>query len=195
MNLEMFTGGMVATNAYLLEDGGVTILVDAPAGVFDWLLQKDLTPDYLLLTHQHFDHVEDAHRFTCPIHAYAPFSHDLILDEQARSWGLPIEVPDFNVDVILKDKETLQFGNFAFDLLHVPGHSPDSLVYSLPQANLALAGDTLFNQGAGRTDLPGGSHEELFEGIRTKLLTLPDETRIYPGHGPHTSPASEKGGY
>ena len=134
MNLEMFTGGMVATNAYLLEDGGVTILVDAPAGVFDWLLQKDLTPDYLLLTHQHFDHVEDAHRLSCPIHAYAPFSRELIMDDKARSWGLPVEVPDFAVDVLLKDQERLKFGNFAFDLLHVPGHSPDSLVYSLPSS-------------------------------------------------------------
>ena len=62
-----------------------------------------------------------------------------------------------------------------------------------PQAELALVGDTLFNQGAGRTDLPGGNHEELFEGIRSKLLTLSDQTRIYPGHGPHTSPAAERG--
>ena len=192
MNLEMFTGGMVATNSYLLEDGGVTLLVDAPAGVFDWLLQKDLTPDYLLLTHQHFDHVEDAHLFSCPIHAYAPFSRDLILDEQARAWGLPIEVTEFAVDVLLKEESKLQFGNFAFDLLHVPGHSPDSLVYSLPKCELALVGDTLFNRGMGRTDLPGGSHEQLVTEIQSKILTLPEATRIYPGHGPHTSPAAEK---
>ena len=63
MNLELFTGGSVATNGYLLEDGGVTLLIDAPSGIFDWLQRKDLYPDHLLLTHQHFDHVEDAHLF------------------------------------------------------------------------------------------------------------------------------------
>lgn len=195
MNLELFTGGSVATNGYLLEDGGVTLLIDAPSGIFDWLQRKDLYPDHLLLTHQHFDHVEDAHLFDCPTHAFSPFSHELILDKQAKAWGLPVNVPDFQVSEILAEKESLTLGNFAFDLLHVPGHSPDSLVFSLPQANLAFVGDTLFNQSTGRTDLPGGNHELLFKGIREKLLTLPSEYRLYPGHGPHTSPENEKNSF
>lgn len=195
MNIELFTGGLVATNGYLIEDGGATILIDAPAGIFEWLQRKDLFPDHLLLTHQHFDHVEDAHLFDCPIHAFAPFSRDLILDQQAQAWGLPVNVPDFHVTEILDEQDSLTLGKFAFDLLHVPGHSPDSLVYSLPQANLALVGDTLFHQGVGRTDLPGGNHELLFNGIREKLLTLPDDYRLYPGHGPHTSPGNERGAF
>ena len=192
MNLELYTGGLVATNGYLLEDGGTTLLIDAPLGVFDWLQQKDIFPDHVLLTHQHFDHVEDAHRFDCPIHAYSPFSRDLIMDERARSWGLPVEVTEFSVNKILKDTGSLNFGNFNFELLHVPGHSPDSIVFSLPKADLALVGDTIFNQGRGRTDLPGGDEELLLKGIRDKLLTLPDHYRLYPGHGPHTTPAAER---
>lgn len=192
MNLELFTGGMVATNGYLLEDGATTILVDAPAGIFDWLLQKDLYPDHLLLTHQHFDHVEDAHRFDCPIHAYFPFSRDLILDQQARAWGLPVTVEEYEVSEILKKNESLRLGQFSFDLLPVPGHSPDSIVFSLPSQKMALVGDTIFNGGVGRTDLPGGNEKELFEGICSHLLTLPDDTRLYPGHGPFTTPSSER---
>ncbi|GHC50868.1 MBL fold metallo-hydrolase [Roseibacillus persicicus] len=192
MNLEQYTGGTVATNGYLLEDGGTTLLIDAPEGIFEWLEQKDLYPDHLLLTHQHFDHVEDASRFNCPIHAFAPFSRELTLDEQARAWGLPVSVGEFEVTGVLEGKRELTLGQFKFDLLHVPGHSPDSVVYSLPAHGLALSGDTIFNHGSGRTDLPGGDGPTLFDGIRTKLLTLPDETRLYPGHGPHTTPAAEK---
>ena len=193
MNLELFTGGMVATNGYLLQDGGTTLLIDAPEGVFDWLQQKDIYPDHLLLTHQHFDHVEDAHRFNCPVHAYAAFSRELTLADLTRSWGMPLEVADYQVTETLAGKESLTLGNFRFDLLHVPGHSPDSVVFSLPEHDLALVGDTLFNQGFGRTDLPGGDESLLFQGIREKLLTLPPQTRLYPGHGPHTSPSAEAG--
>ena len=191
MNLEIYTGGLVATNGYLIEDGGTTLLIDAPAGIFAWLQQKDIYPDHLLLTHQHFDHVEDAHLFDGPIHAFAPFSHDLTLAESARSWGLPIEVPPFEVKNVLENESTLTLGNFEIQLLHVPGHSPDSLAYSLPSSNIAIVGDTLFHQGEGRTDLPGGDQQLLRNGIRQKILTLPPETRILPGHGPSTTPATE----
>lgn len=192
MNLELYTGGMVATNGYLLHDGATTLLIDAPAGVHQWLQQKDLLPDHLLLTHQHFDHVEDAYLFDCPVHAFADFNRDFILDQRAREWGLPVKVTDFKVSKILEKEEKLVLGSFQFELLHVPGHSPDSLVYSLPQAHLAIVGDTLFNRGYGRTDLPGGDEALLFQGIREKLLSLPPETRLYPGHGPATTPAAEQ---
>lgn len=192
MMLEVFTGGYVATNGYLLQKGKTTILIDAPAGSFEWLQEKGIAPDYLLLTHQHFDHVEDAHLFPCPIYAYSPFSRSLIRDKECReNWGLPVSVPDFEVDEVLEGISQLPLGDIQFDLLHVPGHSPDSLVYSLPQAKLALVGDTLFAGGVGRTDLPGGDEQLLFNGIREKLLTLSPTTQIYPGHGPATSPAEE----
>lgn len=191
MTLELYTGGMVATNGYLLQDGGTTILIDAPEGVFDWLLEKDISPDHLLLTHQHFDHVDDAHRFDCPIHAFSPYSRELTLADLTRSWGMPLEVKAYEISAVLEGQESLTLGNFQFDLLHVPGHSPDSLVFSLPQSNLAFVGDTLFHRGFGRTDLPGGDEAQLFQGIREKLLTLPAETRICPGHGPETTPADE----
>lgn len=191
MTLEMFTGGFVATNAYLLTLDGTTLLIDAPAGVFDWLVEKDVFPDHVLLTHQHFDHVEDAHRFECPIHAFSAFSRELTLEEGARMMGLPIKIEDFQVTNILAHKEELTLGKFEISLAHVPGHSPDSVAFLIPEAGIAIVGDTLFNGGVGRTDLPEGNHELLIKGIREKLLTLPEATKIYPGHGPSTTPASE----
>lgn len=191
MTLDIYTGGFVATNAYLLTLDGTTLLIDAPAGVFEWLQQKDISPDHLLLTHQHFDHVEDAALFTCPIHAFSPFSRDLTLDAGARAMGLPVTIAEFQVGEILAQKEALTLGKFQIRLEHVPGHSPDSMVFSIPDAAVAIVGDTLFQGGVGRTDLPGGDHELLIQGIRKKILTLPPQTRVYPGHGPATTPAAE----
>lgn len=191
MTIELFTGGLVSTNAYLLEKDGTTLLVDAPAGVLQWLQQKDVSPDYLLLTHQHFDHVEDAHLFAGPIFGFAEFSRDLVIDGLAREWGLPVTVEPFTIDQVLAGKERLVLGNFVFDLLHIPGHSADSLVYCLAEEGVALVGDTLFRHGFGRTDLPGGDGELLFQGIREKLLVLPGGTKLFPGHGPATTPSDE----
>ncbi len=187
MKFDSYTGGIVATNSYLLQKENCTVLVDAPAEVFDWLTEQEITPDYLLLTHQHFDHVEDAHRFDCPILAFSEFSRELILDERARASGLPISVPDFVVTTRLEGEKHLSLGPFTFELRHLPGHSPDSLVYILADEKLALVGDTLFQGGYGRTDLPGGDEILLFQGIREKLLTLPTHYELFPGHGSSTS--------
>ncbi|MBK1835519.1 MBL fold metallo-hydrolase [Roseibacillus ishigakijimensis] len=192
MNFERFTGGFAATNGYLLQKDGTHVLVDAPAGSFDWLQKLGITPDALLLTHQHFDHVEDASLFDCPRYAFAPFSRDLILDQRARDWGLPVTVEEFAVSELLEGRSQLTVGPFTFELRHVPGHSPDSLVFSLPVEELALVGDTIFQGSYGRTDLPGGDEALLFSGIREKLLTLPEATTFYPGHGEPTTPGAER---
>ena len=191
MTLDMFTGGLVATNAYLIENEGTTLLIDAPAGVFHWLEEKNIQPDHLLLTHQHYDHVEDAHRFKGPTYAFSPYSSELTIVDLARSWGMPVDVPEYQISTLLENESTLQLGPFSFELLYVPGHSPDSLVFHLPQSGLAFVGDTLFSGGIGRTDLPGGNHSLLEKGIKEKLLSLPPETKIFPGHGLSTSPAIE----
>jgi glyoxylase-like metal-dependent hydrolase (beta-lactamase superfamily II) len=193
MTLDTFTGGFVATNGYLLQKDDTTLLIDAPAGIADWLSEKSITPDHLLLTHQHFDHVEDAARFACPIHAFADFSRELILDQGARAMGLSVHVDEFTISEVLSGQSALTLGAFEIDLLHLPGHSPDSIVFSLPGEQLAIVGDTLFAGGVGRSDLPGGDEQQLFTGIREKLLTLPGDTQLYPGHGPATSPEGERG--
>jgi hydroxyacylglutathione hydrolase len=85
-------------------------------------------------------------------------------------------------------------GGLDLDLRHVPGHSPDSLVFHLPEEEFAFAGDTLFAGSIGRTDLPGGRHPQLLEAIREQLFTLAPMTRILPGHGPETTISKEVAG-
>jgi hydroxyacylglutathione hydrolase len=121
------------------------------------------------------------------IHAFAPMSPDLTLAEEAARWGLPITIEPYTVDRVLEGEQTLDLAGQTFELLHVPGHSPDSLVFHLAKQALAFAGDTLFAQSIGRTDLPGGRNRQLLNAIRSQLFPLPAATRVLPGHGPETT--------
>ncbi len=184
------TGGLAQTNGYLLESEQGTIAIDAPFGMWACCQQRGIIPTGLLLTHQHFDHVEDAAamaRAGVPIHGCSPFSSALVLDEAARLMGLPITVEPFAVDHLLEDTTWLELAGVRFELLAVPGHSPDSFVFHVALFQKLFAGDTLFADSIGRTDLPGGNHALLIAGIRERLLTLPAQTEVHPGHGPPTT--------
>lgn len=88
--------------------------------------------------------------------------------------------------------DTVTVGNYQLEVLHVPGHSPGSIVLYCPEANVAIVGDVLFRGSVGRTDLEGGDHALLIDGIRAKLLTLPGDILVLPGHGPATTIKAEK---
>jgi len=193
---DCFTGGFVQTNGYLLEtpDGG-HILIDAPQGIAAWLEQKGIRPAALLLTHQHYDHVEDAAAVAAmgvKIHAWAPYSTALTLEERVRSWGMPIHVEPYTVDEILEGRTELELGGLKMDLAHVPGHAPDSVTFFAPETGELYSGDTLFAGSIGRADLPGGNMAQLVDGIRAKLFCLPPATEVFPGHGPATTIGAER---
>lgn len=95
-------------------------------------------------------------------------------------------------DRLLKDGMLLSFGTYRIRVLHTPGHTPGGCCLYLADEGMVITGDTLFAEGVGRTDFPGSSHQALIEGIRTKLLTLPDAVRAYPGHGPATTIGHER---
>lgn len=191
LEIRSYTGGMAQTNAYLLtsrKDSNTCLLIDAPLGVEQWLDTLGELPTDLLLTHQHYDHVEDVAKLAAKgvkLHAYAPYSEELTLQQRLRDAGIPVTVEPFTVDHLLEGKSELETGGLCFALEHVPGHAPDSIVFI--HDNLAFAGDTLFAGSVGRSDLPGGDMELLLNGIRSKLFTLPGETRVFPGHGPDTT--------
>lgn len=192
-----YTGGIAATNGHLLSLPGGTVLVDAPDGIAAWLKKQNLRVDVLLLTHQHFDHVLDAAavkaQHGCRVYAFAPFSRDLTLERlYGAVTGSSFSVPEFAVDEVLEGQSTLEALGATWGLHHVPGHSPDSLCFHLAAQNLLFGGDVLFLDGIGRTDFPGGSTELLLTGIETKLFPLPDETRVFPGHGDDTTIGRER---
>lgn len=191
MNLQTYTGGSVQTNGYLIEGPEGWVAIDAPSG-FDTVIAKaNANIVGTLLTHQHFDHVESAHALPA-LQAYEPLNRDLVMDARARENGLPVTVPDFTVEEILKEKATVTLAGLIFQILHVPGHSPDSLAFYLESENLLFAGDALFHGSIGRTDLPGGDHETLLTSIRQDLYSLPEHTTVLPGHGPPTTIVQEK---
>ncbi|MBK1831441.1 MBL fold metallo-hydrolase [Verrucomicrobiaceae bacterium R5-34] len=202
MKIRKYIGGMVMTNGYLLGEGEHSVLIDAPSGVTDWLEQEGELPGELLLTHQHYDHVEDVARLAAKgvkIRAFAEYSKDLTLENFREQWGMPIEVAPYRIDDVLGDSRELTSGGMTFRIEHVPGHSPDSIIFITGEHDdsgpaLAFVGDTLFADSIGRPDLPGGDQELLLTGIREKLLTLPEETRIFPGHGFETSIGRERSG-
>lgn len=205
MEIGCYTGGFFQTNGYLLTGSGGQVLVDAPEGVAAWLRGKGMRVDVLLLTHQHYDHVIDVAALkreqpACRILAHSGYDTDLTLEaflQQSIGWAA--EVEPYRVDERLEGQGRIEAAGLEFELRHVPGHSPDSLCYFLDgecaggaaSAPLLFGGDVLFEGGIGRTDFPHGDTGLLLGGIRDKVLTLPRDTIVYPGHGPETTVGAE----
>ena len=194
MKISLYTGGFVQTNGYLVETPDGNLLIDAPQGITDWLAQRGVRVDDVLLTHQHYDHVMDAAALKAQgarLHAFEDYSTELTLEKPARSSGMPIAVTPFEIDQHFVMTEPLRIAGLEIALAHVPGHSLDSVTFYLVGHGVLFSGDTLFAGSIGRTDLPGGSTEQLLSGIARHLMTLPEETRVFPGHGPSTTIGEE----
>ncbi len=190
MKITPYTGGFVQTNGYLLETPEGNFLVDAPEGIAEWIDAQGVRVDDVLLTHQHYDHVMDAAALQergARLHAFAPYSTQLTLEAAARAWGMPISVVPYQIDSLIEMERPLRLAGLDFQLAHVPGHATDAVTFYLATAGVLFSGDTLFAGSIGRTDLPGGSTQQLLAGIDRHLLTLPAETRVLSGHGPATT--------
>ncbi|HEX5790772.1 MAG TPA: MBL fold metallo-hydrolase, partial [Luteolibacter sp.] len=172
------------------------LLIDAPEGVDEWLENRGVRVDHVLLTHQHYDHVEGAAAMQAAgakLHAFAPYSTTLTLEEPARQWGMPIRVTPYTIDAFIK-AGSFEIAGLQFTAAHLPGHATDGMIFHLPAAGVVFAGDTLFAGSIGRPDLPGGDQQLLLDGIARHLLTLPPQTRVLSGHGPETTIGREAAG-
>ena len=187
----IFTGGSAITNGYLHDHPAGPLLIDAPSGSLGWLQAMRKMPVALLLTHQHYDHVEDAAAIAawagCPILAWRPYEEMLTLVPLMRVVGMEMEIEPYQITTTLEGKTELPLPGVNCRLIHLPGHAIDSVVFYFPEESIAYVGDTLLPGGLGRTDLPGGSWQQLEDGIRQKLFTLPPETIALSGHGPPTT--------
>ncbi len=185
--ISQFTGGFTATNGWLMHAPEGHLLIDAPTGVTAWLAAQGIQPSALLLTHDHFDHVMEAAACAAmgmPIYAYGPTSPETRLEAVVQQWtGQALHIPAFTVTHHLQDVSDLNILGLSLNVRHVPGHSPDSLVYIHHPSGVVFSGDTIMDGGLGRADLPGGDFSALSHHCRTKLLTLPADFRIHPGHG------------
>jgi hydroxyacylglutathione hydrolase len=197
MKITSYTGGFTETNGYLVETPDGNLLIDAPEGIASWLDEKGVRVDDVLLTHQHYDHVMDAAAMQergAKLHAFAPYSTDLTLEESLRAWGMPISVAPYQINRLLETGAPLCLAGLEISLAHVPGHALDSVTFHIADQNVVFSGDTLFAGSIGRTDLPGGNTRQLLEGIDRHLMTLAPETRVLSGHGPATTIGSEADG-
>ncbi|MEM9026226.1 MAG: MBL fold metallo-hydrolase [Verrucomicrobiota bacterium] len=202
MEFKVFELGPIGTNAIIAYDAslGRAIVFDAPAGAFDtisrFVEEHDLAIEGLLLTHGHWDHMLDAHLFKA---AYVPvFAHrddQFLLEnpEAMASFSIPgLTFNAVHVDTWVMPGETIELLGVQWEVRHVPGHCPGSLLFYHRDSETAIVGDAIFAGSIGRTDLPGGDFSLLERSIRTQVYTLPEGTVLYPGHGPETSVHAEK---
>jgi glyoxylase-like metal-dependent hydrolase (beta-lactamase superfamily II) len=160
------------------------------------LEKHNLTVKAIVVTHAHIDHVAGARQLKestgAPVYLNLK-DHELLgaLDLQAKWIGVP--TPErVEVDSDAKDGALLQLGSTDLHVMQTPGHTPGSISLYLPQEKRLIAGDTLFRDSIGRTDLPGGDSRQILSSIKTRLLVLPEETVVIPGHGPNTTIGREK---
>lgn len=199
LKYKTLTVGPFAMNAYVLwcSKTLASVLID-PGDEAERILQTvadlKVKPERIVLTHAHIDHVWHAkevqeklqlplfmHRDDLPLLERLPY--------QAQMFGFPPPAPP-RVDGFLTEGDEVSFGEVEMKILHAPGHSPGSIV--LYGDDAAVDGDVLFQGSVGRTDLPSGSHETLLRSIHQKLMTLPDHTRVLPGHGDETTIGIER---
>ncbi len=199
------TLGPVQTNTYVVgERRSRTAVVIDPAWdgehIHQQLDRQGWTLGAIWLTHAHFDHfggVADLVRLSPGPPPVALHPQDQSLwrfNGGAGFFGLPGFDPGPEPTVDLTDGMQLQLGGYQFEVRHAPGHTPGHVVFYCAAARLLFAGDVIFADGVGRTDLPGGSWDILLASIQTQVLTLPDDVTIYPGHGPATTVGRERRG-
>ncbi len=199
MFLESIVVGPLGVNCYLVGDDATRdVIVIDPGGdarkILDVIEKNKLVVCAIVNTHAHFDHVgaltevRDATR--APFWLHAEEARVLAYAQQsAARFGLAIPQPA-PAEKLLHEGDVVSVGAISLRVLHTPGHTPGGIC--LLYANHIFAGDTLFQGSIGRTDFPGGDYATLMKSIGDKLFPLPDETIVYPGHGPETTMANEK---
>jgi len=204
LNIKQFTFNLFSENTYVLYDDSHRAVILDP-GCYDnfeqaqlqaYINQKALIPQALWLTHAHIDHVL-GNQFVFDTWGLQPQMHRAEITNLER---LPAYAPSFGFPPIhspaashfLEAGDVLQLGEYELEALFVPGHSAGSLCFYHRAGGWMIGGDVLFRESIGRTDLPGGDFDTLIASIRNQLFTLPDETIVYPGHGPATTLGYEK---
>jgi len=198
MRVDRLVVGPLQTNCYILSAANNdAIIIDPgfePKEIINLIENKSFDAKYLLLTHAHYDHVGAAGSLQeekgIPVFLHRADEKLLLTVSDAASYlgSGYIKIP--SEYEFLKEGQTFKLGDEEIASIHVPGHTQGSVAFQID--DYLFVGDTLFYQGIGRTDLPGGSYEQLEESIRENLYTLDDDLTVYPGHGPKTTIGFEK---
>lgn len=190
--------GMLGTNSYIIgcrqtREGAVIDPGDEGVRILDELTALKLKCKYIILTHGHGDHTGAL------LEVYkATGAKVLIHKNDAEKLNQPSRFSLIltgssevkKADICLQDGDQIKVGQLTLQVIHTPGHTPGCICLGV--RDVLFTGDTLFHGSVGRSDLPGGSHTQLIDSIKTKLLVWPDSTRVYPGHGPASTIGNEK---
>jgi len=192
--------GRMQTNCYVLvKEDGSCLIVD-PGGdgekLIEFLREKNINPIGIVLTHAHFDHIGavDVVREEYNVPAYVHINEKDWLTSPSLNCSDFMQVGKIQVkeaDITISEEQELTLGSYTFQVFETPGHSPGGISLYFKDKGIVLVGDALFNGSIGRTDLPGGNHEQLLHSIHGKLLNLPEETIVLSGHGPVTTIGNE----
>lgn len=191
-------------NTYLihLKEKKDCIVVDPgmePDKILEFAKKENLNFSAILITHGHGDHIAGVGAIKrecsdCVIYVGEEEKEKLSDPGKnlSRNFGFDLAVPE--ADILVRDGEKLDIAEIPIEVRHTPGHSKGHVVYLVrcEPTSLLFVGDVIFRQGIGRYDFPDGNRKELFESIQTKILTLPDDTIIFPGHGPSTTVGAER---
>ena len=200
MILKTLALGMFGANCYIVgsESTKEAIIIDPgeePDVILSTIEEEGLTVPLIVATHAHFDHIGalgEVKEATGADFALHPDDTDLLKARMSRSgsWFGGSAQPPLTPDRLLREGDSIDLGEVHLSVLHTPGHSPGGIC--LLGHGMVFCGDTLFNLGIGRSDTMGGNFYELMDSIHSKLMTLPDETVVFPGHGPRTTIGNER---
>jgi len=201
LDIHQFPAGPLETNAFLVVDPATNqaLLIDAPPESHDAIVttvrDHNVTVNRIILTHTHWDHIVDTNALRASLGAPVD-AHPKADVRLARPGSAVMELP-YTIEPItpadhLDDGDEVMLGEKAFTVMYLPGHDPSHIVLYNAEAKVLLGGDVLFPGGHGRTDVPGADQDTMLRSL-ARLLELPDDVTVYPGHGQKTTIAAERG--
>lgn len=200
LRMQRVVVGPISTNCYLIQNEDTKKLVivdpgDEPLRIQRKIEQMHGIPEAILLTHGHYDHIqgiEIMRRYFPSVRFYACEKEKELLEDPDLNCAGGMEGCLVRPDFWVRDGEHLHLADYDFEVMETPGHTRGSVCYYLEKEGILLAGDTLFYESYGRTDLPTGSDADMQESLEKLLLKLPESTRVFPGHGEDTTIGHER---
>jgi len=200
IKIEQYVVGSVGTNCYFIvnQETNEVLMID-PGDQAEKLAERikaaSYQPKAILLTHGHFDHVlavkKLSEQYGIPVYAHEG-EKETLTDPRLNLSGMTGKNESYTADVYVTDKQTLTLAGFDIEVLHTPGHTDGGCCYYIAEHKALISGDTLFAGSIGRTDFPNGSAQALISGIKQKLMVLPDDVIVYPGHMEQTTILDER---